>query len=421
MNLLDRYFTTLTLAFLFLHCAIVISQSGRPATQMESNPNASIRGYLLTDPSHSLEILNVYRIQVNDGFLRADKVCSQIISKEASFNCPRLSIGSYLISVEEHGLTFYYPGVSSLSMATMIDLKSNENRYLELGIPTIQEGSVDGKILPAPKRAAFHLSAIDPVQPGLEIPLTAQPEWSKDQETWHFDDLPYGNYELHADWVDSSQDFHATTQFSLFSPNAEEVILSNFGDQSLDGQVMTDVRPASPLYIDLIPDDLENHLFRVPVDSNGKIHLSHVEAGEYLVTSGTNGLIVMSVSNYGRLEEAPNRVTIRNGEDTSLSIVVGTGTGTIAGQAVDSDREGIEAEVLLVDQFDGEQKVAPTDGMGYFKFEGLARHAYAIYAWPVQAKIPYRAPSIFELFNGKGIQIDLRDDLESHPVTVPVV
>lgn len=394
----------------FLSCVLSRAQLARGEKYIGQNGDASISGYVtFEDRAVPSIVATAFRVEVRDGFQKAVEACERPLDKNGGFACPGLISGRYLVALQGTTAVEFYPGVSALSQASVINLNSGENRSIEFAFPTYVSGSVDGTLRPAPRRAAFRLSCIDPDRPGLEIRLKIQPQWLQDQEDWQFHDLPYGDYQLYTEWVGAAIDMRSTIVLNVYSPSLGGVPITDQTHQSITGRIVGDRAGQSPLSVDFIPDDSAKGIIHVHLGSDGYFRLSRVAEGTYVVQMGTKDMTVAFVSQNGSRQEA-NRIRFGD-EDSSLEIGVAAADGVLKGQVVDDDGIGVTAEVLLIDQTTGELHLVSSDDAGDFTAEGLPRHAYTACAWESAKQLPYKEPRVLTYLANSGVLVDLSDPL----------
>ena len=319
-------------------------------------------------------------------------------------NSPNEPGDSYLLT--------YYPGVTDITRATAIDIKSGSEVVLDFAVPKQQLFTISGKVVnPAPTAAngtlpAATISLAFQTLTGANGAFFSQKQdYDATTGTFALRDVLPGSYVLQA----AVPPFSARLPLEVTNSNVENLVVELNSGVNITGRFITDgdnLPPVNTLQVQmrLTSNGLQNYVIGTSSASqtaaaDGSFSISGVLPGEYRIIANPSQDFYVKELRYNRLDALTNPVSVCcNSDSATIEVVISRNVGQIDGVIVDDRMQpvpGVQA-VLVPDARQRTElyKTATTDQTGRFVVRGLAPGDYKLFAWEGVENYGYFDPDV---------------------------
>lgn len=326
----------------------------------------------------------------------------------------------------------YYPNVTDISLATMLDVRpGNEISGIDVVINRQQLYRIRGRVIDArsdrpPQAVSFSTSSRSLTGGGVTMTGGQNQKYNNADGSFELGSMAPGPYVIGA-------------QIGIISPRSQDqpraqatVIVSNSdvenleltifppmsvpGRLSIEGHALDTLTSLDRLRVQLAPPrDAPNadpgalsYSQSQPVSTDGTFKLDNLVPGDYRVT--VSGMPLGYYLKAARLDQTdgidqPLHVTLSS--TGTLDVVLSPKAGQIDGTLVDDKQQivrGIQA-VLMPDRQRNRTdlyKTATSDQNGLFTLRGIPPGDYKLFAWEAIENYGYYDPELIRLYEAKG-------------------
>jgi hypothetical protein len=330
---------------------------------------------------------------------------------------PNESGDSYLLT--------YYPGVTDISRATPVDVKSGSEMALDFVTPRQQLYTISGRVVD-PNPVAAAAGTIPAVTLSLAFQLltggagTFTMNQAYDPATGIFvmrDVLP-GSYVLQAAAPPSS----ARVAVEVVNSNVEGLVVTLDNGVNINGRFVVEggeMPPSNTLRVQmrLMTNGLQNWVGALPASSpaaaDGSFTIPSVIQGQYRVTVPPALEFYVKELRYDRADalNSPIDVSRRNSDSGTMEVVISRSVGQVDGVIADDRGQPVPGvQSVLVPDNRGRvdlYKTATTDQGGRFVIRGITPGDYKLFAWEALENYGYFDPDVIrrsESF-GKAVRV----------------
>jgi hypothetical protein len=318
-------------------------------------------------------------------------------------NSPNEPVDSYMLT--------YYPGVTDITRATAIDIKSGSEAILDFVVPKQQLFTIRGKVVnPAPATPNGTLPAVT-ISLAFQTLTGANAAFFPQQQDYDpatgifvLRDVLPGSYVLQA----AVPPFSARLPVEVTNSNVENLVVTVNNGVSINGRFITDggnLPSASTLQLQmrLASNGLQNYTGTSPGSqtpaADGSFIVAGVLQGEYRIVATPSQDFYVKELRYNRLDALTNPVSVCcNSDSAAIEIVISRNVGQLDGVIVDDRMQpvpGVQA-VLIPDARQRTElyKTATTDQTGHFVMRGLTPGDYKLFAWEALENYGYFDPDV---------------------------
>jgi large repetitive protein len=276
---------------------------------------------------------------------------------------------------QEIYVTTYYPDATDRADATPVELAAGaQARALELRLQKAAVFKISGKVVNTAPRDPAVPDKLTLIRQGSRPPgLSARSVGVRAGGEFSFDGVLPGNYFLEAKSDDEDRPaFVAWQPISVGNDDLDRVVVEMKPAMELRGKVAVEGSPLSSWpQITLTPIDGLNYLDSAMVDSDGQFRVTGMEPASYKVTVGSlpPPLYLKSLRFNGR--DVDGAIDLGTSSAASLELVVASATASMSGVVSDSNGPVGRGITVLATCEPLPLRIAVTDEMGQFSFEGL--------------------------------------------------
>jgi len=344
-----------------------------------------------------------------------------------------------------YGISFY-PGVTELNEATLIEVKTGTELIVDMRAAPQQTHRITGRVVnsdggPAPSSVNINLAYRNLT--GGSGSFGAGRNYDPATGAFELQDVVPGDYVLQASvQIDrpplppsSAADAVARQAAVVMPPRAElpirvgnsdvsGVVLALTTGASIPGhvtiegtsssglQAVTGVRVAFRPMWNGLPNPSSPAPNPSPIATDGSFHLDNVRDGEYIATIfGIPADMYIKRAEVGGQEILGRTFAFSSAAPAALEVVLGTNPARLQGTVSDSQgRPAVGAQVVLIpsertrsDLF----KTAFTDQKGHFTIAGMPPGDYKLFSWDSIEPFEYFDPDFLKTYQSRGHVVHL--------------
>jgi Carboxypeptidase regulatory-like domain len=320
----------------------------------------------------------------------------------------------------------YYPNVSEISRASLIDLKAGEEvSRIDLMLLRQRTFKVRGRVINAVTDHPGGRSDVGLVPEDSELSALVDPHrGSVNENTGDFeiDDVPAGRYIAIAGWRDGDNNFVGSVPVEVTNMNVDSVQIVITRGADLHGKVVVEGKVTVPaeIRVGVTPKDFRDW------GSNSGAQVK--PDGTFLLTGLADGLYEFYA--WSRCEGCYLKAATANGQDildqglqissgaapSSIELIYSSNSATIDGTVVrDDGLPASGAAVVLVSdrlrqsRFWGYHEES-TDQYGHFIIKGVPPGAYHVYSWQSIDSDEYEDPEFLKPLEQKAQTLSVSEN-----------
>jgi Carboxypeptidase regulatory-like domain len=323
----------------------------------------------------------------------------------------------------------YYPGAPDLASASPIQLDAGQQRQADFSMAAGAVYHISGTVVGYQASQGVGLQILD--QAGLDLPLPLR--FSANTGIFACENVPVGSYILKASSQAGDRSLRAEMPLNV-TANLDNVRLAMGPALSIPVVVRMETRDASnstapgwnqetpPLSVRLIS------LARLAVELNSTLvqrgpghqvmTVPDVDPGKYAVNLAPWGPWYTQSAAYGPTNLLSEDLTVAQGQNYSIEIVLRDDGATLTGNVKSSDGVEAPATVLVVPQSTSRRgaKVVLSFPPNGFSVNALAPGEYLVFAVDQAGKIEYANADALQPYASQAMHVTLSPKQETHVV-----
>jgi hypothetical protein len=116
-----------------------------------------------------------------------------------------------------------------------------------------------------------------------------------------------------------------------------------------------------------------------------------------------------------------NIFRVSPGIESHLQITIARSRQLLQGITIDDGDKPVAAEVLVMGEDTGIQRVSTSDSEGRFSFEGLPEDRYLVLAWLSREGIPFNSPEILAQLKSSFVELTFQGQATQAATRIPIV
>jgi len=350
----------------------------------------------------------------------------------------------------------YYPNVTDISLATMLDVRpGNEISGIDVAINRQQLYRIRGRVIDArsdrpPQAVSFSTSSRSLTGGGVTMLAGQNQKYNRTDGSFELGNMAPGPYVIGAQITETSG-IITSSDSRQNQPRAQPAIvivgnadvdnleltifppISVPGRLNIEGQALDTLTTLDRLRVQLVPPPdatsipaLGTQSQAQPVSTDGTFKIDNLVPGDYRVI--VSGMPPGYYLKAARLDQAdgidqPLRVTLSS--TGTLDVVLSPRAGQIDGTLVDDKQQivrGTQA-VLIPDRQRNRMdlyKTATSDQNGLFTLHGIPPGDYKLFAWEAIENFGYYDPELMRLYEAKGKLVRVSES-STQPVEIKII
>lgn len=335
-------------------------------------------------------------------------------------------------------LLTYYPGVTDISRATPVDVKSGSDLAVDFVMPRQRLYTISGKVV--------HSNPVGGVNgqiPGVTLSLafrlltgnagffTMMQAYDPATGTFVMRNVLPGSYVLQA----AAPPSYTRVPIEIANSDVEGLVVTVDSSVIISGRFVVengDMPPLTTLVVQMrpmtggLPDYLSARPTSSPVAADGSFTISNVIQGQYHVVPLLQSQdFYVKEARYNRADALNSPFEVSQSSLGTIEVVIGRNRAQMDGIIVDDRGQpvpGIQA-VLIPDRRDRTDlyKTATTDQGGRYVMRGITPGEYKLFAWEALDNYGYFDPDVMRRSDGlgKSVRVAESSDLSVEGKIIP--